>query len=68
MTAVTKGIRSFTTTPFVFTTLDRARAYIGTSANKATYFLVTVAPDADVGSVQEPAAGEPLGRRGADHA
>ena len=52
VTAVTKGIRSFTTTPFVFTTLDRARAYVGTSASKATYFLVRVAPDADVGSVQ----------------
>jgi putative ABC transport system permease protein len=52
VTAVTKGIRSFTTTPFVFTTLDRARGYIGTSANKATYFLVKVAPDADVHSVQ----------------
>jgi putative ABC transport system permease protein len=50
--AVTKGIRSFTTTPFVFTTLDRARSYIGTTANKATYFLVTVAPDASVANVQ----------------
>ena len=35
--AVTKGIRSFTTTPYVFTSLDRARAYTGTPANKATY-------------------------------
>ena len=52
VTAVTKGIRSFTTTPFVFTTLDRARGYIGTSANKATYFLVRLSPKADVASVQ----------------
>ena len=52
VTALTKGIRSFTTTPFVFTTLDRARSYVGTSANKATYFLVTVAPGADVRNVQ----------------
>jgi putative ABC transport system permease protein len=50
--AVTDGIRSFTTTPYVFTTLDRARAFTGTAANKATYFLVRVAPGADVESVR----------------
>ncbi|MEA2938888.1 MAG: putative transport system permease protein, partial [Alphaproteobacteria bacterium] len=50
--AVTKGIRSFTTTPYVFTTLDRARAYMGTSPNKATYFLVQVAPNADAARVR----------------
>jgi putative ABC transport system permease protein len=50
--AVTKGIRSFTTTPYVFTTLDRARAYTGVSAAKATYFLVRVTPDANVESVR----------------
>jgi putative ABC transport system permease protein len=50
--AVTKGIRSFTTTPYVFTDLDRARAYTGMSPNKASYLLVRVSPDADVGSVR----------------
>ncbi|MEA2907522.1 MAG: putative transport system permease protein [Alphaproteobacteria bacterium] len=50
--AVTRGIRSFTTTPYVFTTLDRARAYMGTSPNKATYFLVQVAPNADAARVR----------------
>jgi putative ABC transport system permease protein len=50
--AVTQGIRSFTTTPYVFTTLDRARAYTGIAVNKATYFLVHVAPNADVASVR----------------
>jgi putative ABC transport system permease protein len=50
--AITSGIRSFTTTPYVFTTLDRARAFTGTAANKATYFLVRVAPGADVESVR----------------
>jgi putative ABC transport system permease protein len=50
--AVTSGIRSFTTTPYVFTTLDRARGFTGTAANKATYFLVRVAPGADVESVR----------------
>ncbi len=42
ITAVTKGIRSFTTTPYVFTSLDHARAYTGIAPNKATYFLLTV--------------------------
>jgi putative ABC transport system permease protein len=51
--AVTNGIRSFTTTPYVFTTLDRARAFTGIAANKATYFLVRVAPGADVESVRD---------------
>jgi putative ABC transport system permease protein len=50
--AVTKGIRSFTTTPFVFTTLDRARAYTGISPSKATYFLVRVSPDVRVEKVR----------------
>jgi putative ABC transport system permease protein len=50
--AVTKGIRSFTTTPFVFTSLDRARAYTGVSASKATYVLVRVAANTDVESVR----------------
>jgi putative ABC transport system permease protein len=51
--AVTKGIRSFTTTPYVFTALDRARAYTGVSPSKATYFLVRLAPGADRESVQQ---------------
>jgi putative ABC transport system permease protein len=50
--AVTKGIRAFTTTPYVFASLDQARAYVGTPPNKATYFLVRLAPNADVASVR----------------
>jgi len=50
--AVTKGIRSFTTTPYVFTSLDRARTYVGTPPNKATYFLLRLAPNANVESVR----------------
>lgn len=52
VTAVTKGIRSFTTTPYVFATIDRARAYVGVAPNKATYFLIRVAPHADVSTVR----------------
>jgi putative ABC transport system permease protein len=50
--AITKGIRSFTTTPYVFTSFDRARSFIGVSPNKATYVLVRLAADADAGAVR----------------
>jgi putative ABC transport system permease protein len=50
--AVTSGIRSFTTSPFVFAPLDRARAYIGMSSNLATYFLVNVAAGANIDAVR----------------
>jgi putative ABC transport system permease protein len=50
--AVTNGIRSFTTTPYVFMDVDRARAYTGVPSSKATYFLVRVAAGADVQQVR----------------
>ncbi len=50
--AVTEGIRSFTTTPYVFTALDRARGYAGIPADKATYVLVRVADGANVETVR----------------
>jgi len=48
---VTSGIRSFTTTPFVFTSLAHARAYTGTPANKASYLLLHLALGMIVGTV-----------------
>jgi putative ABC transport system permease protein len=48
VSAVTDGIRSFTTTPFVFTTPERARTYIGTSPNKISYLLVHVSQGQNV--------------------
>src|SRR5271166_781517 len=50
--ALTRGIRSFTTTPYVFAPLVRARAYTGIAPNKITYILVRVAPNADVETVR----------------
>jgi putative ABC transport system permease protein len=50
--AITKGIRSFTTTPQVFTSLERARAYLGVPSSKANYFMVRVAPEADLAVVR----------------
>jgi putative ABC transport system permease protein len=50
--ALTRGIRSFTTTPYVFAPLDRARSYIGMAPNKTTYILVRIAPDANAETVR----------------
>ena len=51
--ALTRGIRSFTTTPYLFAPIERARAYTGISSNKDTYILVRVAPNADVETVRK---------------
>lgn len=50
--AVTSGIRSFTTTPFVFMDVDRARAHTGVPSGKATYLIVRLGPEADPGHVR----------------
>jgi putative ABC transport system permease protein len=50
--AVTNGIRSFTTTPYVFTPLARAQSYIGTPTDRISYLLVHVAPGADIQTVR----------------
>ena len=54
--AVTNGIRSFTTTPFVFMDIDRARAHTGVPAGKATYLIVRLSPDADPDHVRRQLA------------
>ena len=46
--AVTDGIRSFTTTPYVFTHLEDARTYIGLPANLVSHFLVRVKAGEDI--------------------
>jgi putative ABC transport system permease protein len=51
--AITSGIRSFTTTPYVFTSLAHADTYTGTPPGKVSYLLVRVAPGADVGAVRQ---------------
>jgi len=52
VTALTSGIRSFTTTPYVFMSLDRARAHTGVGTNEATFVLVRISPEADVENVR----------------
>ena len=49
---ISDGIRSFTTTPYIFATLDRARTFIGMPANKDTYLLVHLASGADLQKVR----------------
>jgi putative ABC transport system permease protein len=50
--AVTKGIRSFTTMPQVFASLERGRAFLGVPAGRANYFMVRLAPGADAAAVR----------------
>jgi putative ABC transport system permease protein len=50
--ALTEGIRSFTTSPFVFTNLETARAYVRWAQDQIAYVLVKVAPGADVEAVR----------------
>ena len=50
--AVTDGIRSFTTTPYVFADLPHARAYIGLPPTKFNHFIIQLKPGADVRTVQ----------------
>jgi putative ABC transport system permease protein len=45
--ALTSGIRSFTTSPLVFTNLTSARAYTLLAADQLTYVLVEAAPGVD---------------------
>ena len=49
---VTDHIRSFTTLPYLFTTLDRARTYMHASPNQSGFVLVRVKPDASVEAVR----------------
>lgn len=51
--ALTSGIRSFTQSPYVFTPLNRALSLLGADSEKATFFLVQLAPGANSASVQK---------------
>ena len=52
VTAVTKGIRSFTTLPYIFTPINTARKFVAAGADQATYVLVRLQPGADVETVR----------------
>jgi putative ABC transport system permease protein len=52
VTALTGGIRSFTTLPYVFTSIENARRFVGATPDQATYQLVKLAPGADIETVR----------------
>jgi putative ABC transport system permease protein len=52
VTALSQGIRSFTTVPYVFTTLERARELTFAGKHQTTYALVNLEPGAKVETVK----------------
>lgn len=50
--ALTHRIRSFTQSPYVFTTLSRARSLMGADHDRASFFLVQLEPGADPQAVR----------------
>lgn len=51
--AVTSGIRSFTTTPYVFSNVAGARSYIGLPGGFTTHFLLKVQRQADIDQIRQ---------------
>jgi len=51
--ALTHRIRSFTQSPYVFTTLSRARNLLGADSDKATFYLVQLQPGANAEAVRQ---------------
>ena len=56
ITAMTDGIRSFTTAPYVFTTLDRARSILNFQRDQTTFLLVSLERGASVETVRQEIA------------
>lgn len=54
--ALTDGIRSFTQSPYAYTTLNRARQLLGVPEDRSTFLLVKLAPGANVESVKSDLA------------
>lgn len=50
--ALTEGIRSFTQSPYAYTTLNRARQLLGADDDRSTFLLVKLAPGANMAEVQ----------------
>jgi putative ABC transport system permease protein len=49
---LTSGIRSFTTSPFVFTSMQKARTLLSIASDQATFYLVKLAPGAAAAGVK----------------
>lgn len=50
--ALTEGVRSFTQSPYAYTTLNRARQLLGVDADRTTFLLVKLAQDANKETVR----------------
>lgn len=51
--ALTKGLRSFTQSPYIFTTIARARNLLGAESDKSSFFLVQLEPGANPEAVKQ---------------
>ncbi|MEQ1719398.1 MAG: ABC transporter permease [Hyphomicrobium sp.] len=56
--ALTDGVRSFTQSPYAYTTLNRARQLFGADSDRSTFFLVKLAPGADMARVKNELGGK----------
>ncbi len=56
VTTLTSGIRSFTTMPYVFTNLARARSYLDAGRDQATYTLINLTAGANLETVRSALA------------
>ena len=50
--ALTKGLRSFTQSPYTFTTISRARSLLAAEPDKSSFYLVQLEPGANVETVR----------------
>jgi putative ABC transport system permease protein len=50
---VTNGIRSFTTSPYVFTSYNQAAAFLNLGQSRASYLAVELMPGADISQIQK---------------
>ncbi len=50
--ALTEGVRSFTQSPYAYTTLNRARQLLGAPSDAVTFLLVKLAPGAKIDDVK----------------
>jgi len=55
--ALTDGVRSFTQSPYAYTTLNRARSLIGIDGERTTFYLVQLEPGANLNAVQQDLRG-----------
>jgi putative ABC transport system permease protein len=53
---LTNGIRSFTTSPFIFTSMKKAQDLLSVAPDQATFYVVNLLPGADAAQVKQELA------------